>query len=450
MRRRFGEAIAANRELFGNAASMVGTTLVTSLLGVTFWWLAAREFTQADVGVGGAAVSAMTLIGFIATVGLGTLLMGELPRMGARHRALINASLVVSGATGALLGLAFAIAAPLVASDLDPLSATVWGAFFFAAGVGLTAAAFVLDQALIGLLRGRLQLWRNVVFSVVKLLALAGVALFVADAGSEWIYGAWTVGIALSMLVLKRFYRRRRGDPLRPDFARLREMRVPAATHHAFNLALRTPELVLPVIVVVLLSAATNASFYIAWMIAGFLFVVPLSLSTVLYAIGSADTARLGERFRLTTWVSIGFGVVANVLLLLLGGSLLEIFGSEYADDATTALSILALGVFPETVRTQYVAVHRIERRIGRGLPIVWGGTILEAIGGVVGALAGGLNGVAIGWLAAVCIEALVMSPPVLRAMGRGTLGGPAEPEAGPPVSAVIESAQAEQMPPVP
>jgi O-antigen/teichoic acid export membrane protein len=450
MLRRARRTIEQNRALFGNAATMAGTTLVTSLLGVAFWWLAAREFPRAAVGIGGAAVSAMTLIGFVATVGLGTLLMGELPRMRARHRSLISASVAVSGATGAVLGLAFAFIAPLIAPDLDPLSSTPMAVVAFAAGVGLTAAAFVLDQALIGLLRGGLQLWRNIVFSVVKLLALALVALVVAEAGGEWIYGAWTVGIALSMLMLIRFYRRRGGDPRRPDFAALREMRVPAATHHAFNLALRTPELVLPIIVVVFLSASTNASFYIAWMIAGFLFVVPLSLSTVLYAIGSADTARLGERFRLTTWVSIGLGAVANVVLLVLGGPLLEIFGSEYADDATTALSILALGVFPETVRTQYVAVHRIERRIGRALPIVWGGTILEAIGGVVGALAGGLNGVAIGWLAAVCVEALVMGRDVLSAMSSGVSAGPPGPEAAPPVAAVIESAQAEQMPPVP
>jgi len=112
-------------------------------------------------------------------------------------------------------------------------------ALVFVIGVALTALAFVLDQALIGLLRGGLQLNRNVVFSVVKLAALIPVAALIADAGPQWIYGTWTVGIAISLVVLVRFYRSREGDPLGPDFRLLREMRVHAVTHHAVNLALR-------------------------------------------------------------------------------------------------------------------------------------------------------------------------------------------------------------------
>lgn len=408
-------AISLNRSVLVNAGSMVSTAVVTSLLGFAFWLVAAKEFSQSAVGVAGAAVSAMMLLGFLATLGLGTLLMGELPRMQARRRALISAALLVTGAAGMVLGLGFAVLMPLVSSDLDALSESWVSVTVFAAGVGLTALAFVLDQALIGLLRGGLQLTRNVVFSVVKLAALVALALAVPRGGTAWIYAAWVAGIGGSLLVLMRFYARRDGDPRRAAFAPLREMRRPAATHHAFNLALRTPELVMPIVVVALLSATTNASFYVAWMIAGFLFAVPLSLSTVLYAVGSGDRSRLEERLRMTLLVSLGFGLVANLVLLAAGGPLMRAFGSDYAG-ATTALQILALGVFPETIRTHYVAVRRIDRRIAAALPVVWGGTALELVGGAGGALLGGLNGVAVGWLIAVCVEALVMGGDVLKA----------------------------------
>jgi O-antigen/teichoic acid export membrane protein len=216
--------------------------------------------------------------------------------------------------------------------------------------------------------------------------------------------------------VLTHFYAHRDGDPRRPAFGALRKMRRSAATHHAFNLALRTPELLMPIVVVALLSAATNASFYVAWMIAGFLFVVPLSLTTVLYAVGSGDRRRLEERLRMTLAVSVGFGLIANLVLLAAGGLVLDAFGSEYAG-AASALQILALGVFPETIRTHYVAVRRIDRRIASALPVVWGGTVLELAGGTAGALLGGLTGVAAGWLTAVCIEALVMGGDVIGAI---------------------------------
>jgi O-antigen/teichoic acid export membrane protein len=406
-----------NRALLTNAGSMVGTTLVTSALGVAFWLVAAHNFSQAAVGVASAAVAAMTLLGFMGTLGFGTLLMGDLPRRKDGHRSLLNAALLINVVAGAVLGLGFALIAPLVSSNLDALGESLPSTAFFAAGVGLTALAFVLDQALIGLLHGGLQLARNVVFALVKLLALIPIAVLVSNAGAPWLYSAWAAGICLSLVVLVRFYARRNGDSLRPNFALLVKMRASAASHAAVNLALETADLAMPILVIMLLSASANAAFYIAWMIAGFLVMVPLSLSMVAYAIGSADAAGLSRRFRFTFWISLAFGMLANLVLLPGATPALQVFGQGYADQATTALHVLALGVFPLTFKTHYVAIHRVERSLRTALPIVWAGTVLELGGGAAGAILGGLTGVAWGWLAGLCIEALVMAPDVIRGL---------------------------------
>jgi O-antigen/teichoic acid export membrane protein len=422
---------AANRSLLSNAASMVGTAVVTSLLGAAFWLVATHYFSKDSVGLASAAISAMTLLGFMATVGLGTLLMGELPRLKAGHRSVINAGLLTSGSIGAALGLAFVVVAPLASSNFDPLRQTWIVALVFTIGVALTALTFVLDQALIGLLRGGLQLNRNIVFSVVKLAALIPVAALVSDAGSQWIYGTWTVGIAVSLLVLVRFYRDRDRESLAPDFKLLKDMRVHAVTHHAVNVALRMPELVLPIVVVTFLSASANASFYIAYMITGFMFFVPLSLSTVLYAVGSGESEKLASRFKLTVYVSLGFGVVSNLILLVLGSTLLGIFGSSYASEASSTLHILALDIFPSTILSHYVALRRIERRLATALPVIWGGALLQLGGGVAGALLGGLSGVAIGWVLGATVEAIVMGPEVLRALRATHIEPSPEPDPG-------------------
>src|SRR5262249_2088 len=157
-------------------------------------------------------------LGFMATVGLGTLLMGELPRLTKGHRSVINAALLTSGSIGAGLGLAFLVIAPIASSNFDPLRETWIAGLVFVIVVALTRLAFVLDQALIGRPRGGLQLNRNIVFSVVKLAALIPVAALITDAGPQWIYGTWTAGIAISMIVLIRFYRSREDDSLGPDF----------------------------------------------------------------------------------------------------------------------------------------------------------------------------------------------------------------------------------------
>ena len=420
-------AAEENRSLLSNAGSMVATAVVTSFLGAAFWWVATHYFTQDSVGLASAAISAMTLLGFMSTVGLGTLLMGELPRLDSGHRSVINAALATTGSLGAGLGVAFVLIAPLASSNFDPLSQTWEAAVVFAIGVALTALTFVLDQSLIGLLRGGLQLRRNIVFTVVKLVALIPVAAVVANAGSQWIYGTWTLGIAVSLVVMVRFFRDRDGDSLRPNFALLKDMRVHAITHHAVNVALRTPELALPIVVVTFLSASANASFYIAYMITGFMFFVPLSLSTVLYAVGSGESKRLAGRFRLTVYVSLGFGVLSNLILLVLGTPLLEIFGASYASEASSTLHVLALDIFPSTILTHYVALRRIERRLATALPVIWGGALLQVGGGIIGALLGSLVGVAIGWVAGATIEAMIMGPEVLRALKAKAIDAPPE-----------------------
>ncbi len=423
-----------HRALLANAGSMVGSTLATSLLGVAFWFVAARHFSQAAVGIAGAAVSAMLLIGFVASFGLGTLLMGELPQREGAQRSLLNAALLAAAAAGLVLGLAFALVAPLIASNLAPLNETAVATAAFALAVALTAFAYVLDQALIGMLRGGLQLTRNIIFAAVKLGGLLVIAGLVTDPGAAWIYGSWGVGIAISLVILLRFYgAEAAGEDLRPDFASLRALRRAAASHAAVNLALETADLAMPILVVSLLTPADNAGFYIAWLIVGFLVMVPLSLSSVAYAIDSGETVAEitdpvegmvhavepsgggGEesRFRFTLAASLAFGVAATIVLEPGAELILNVFGSGYAETATTALRIMTLGVFPLVIKTHYIAIHRARRTLGRALPLAWAGTVLELGGGALGAALGGIDGVAWGWVAGLVIEAIVMAPDV-------------------------------------
>jgi O-antigen/teichoic acid export membrane protein len=421
LKQQLSAAIGFHRSLLVNAVSMMGTALVTSGFGVVFWLVAARYFSKDAVGVASASTSAMTLLGFFATLGLGTLLMGELPRRPSHARPMINAAFLITGATGFVLGLGFALLAPLISENFTALDANLLSLFFFALGVGLTAGVLVLDQTLIGLLRGGLQLIRNVVFAAGKLIALLPIALLVSDAGPGWIYSVWTLGIAISLLTLVRFYTRRGTQRLRPDFEVLNDLRGSAFAHHLFNLAAKTPDLLIPVLVVGLVSAAANAAFYMAWMIAGFLFTVPWALSTMVFAIGAGEAERLAERFRFTVRLSLAFGLVANLVLLPAAGPLLQIFGPSYAEAATTTLHILALGVFGDTIRMHYIAVHRVENRLGPALPVIWLATGLEVAAAAAGAVIGGLEGVAIGWVGAVSLETLFMGRDVLRAMRPAT-----------------------------
>src|SRR5688572_8797217 len=82
-----------NRSLIMNSGALVGTALINSGLGFLYWWLAARVYEQSVVGIASAVVSAMILLGSVAMLGLGTLLVGELARRKGEESVLISTSI---------------------------------------------------------------------------------------------------------------------------------------------------------------------------------------------------------------------------------------------------------------------------------------------------------------------------------------------------------------------
>lgn len=415
--RRWGAAAV----IVANAGSLVGTTAVTSILGYVYWTAAAHRFAPADVGLGAAALSAAILLGTIGMLGLGTLLMAELPRQPGREGHLISTSLLLAGAAGLVLGVVFGVAAGTLSPALAPLGAHPASVALFAIGAGLAAATLVLDQALVGLLRGELQFGRNALFAVVKLGALLLAGVWLVGGGGLAIYATWVVGETVSLAALAGLaiargnvwhdFRPRRWDVRRVGQAALR--------HHALNLSVQAPSLALPVLVTVLLSATSNAYFYTAWMVASFVFVGPIALATALYASGSRQPDAMGRRLRLTLGLSMVAGLLANGVLFVAAQRVLNLFGPGYAAQGAPALRIMALAVFPLIVKDHYVTVCRIEDRIGRAALITAVGGLFELALAGFGGVIGGLPGISAGYVVAVGVEAIFMIRPVYRALDR-------------------------------
>jgi O-antigen/teichoic acid export membrane protein len=407
-----------NRIVLANAGSVMSSQVLTSGVGFVYWWLAARQFPPAAVGLASAAISAMMLLGTASVLGLGTLLIGELPRQPGRIGALLTGALCTVGVAGGGAGLLFAMLAPRLSPDLAPLAAGIGVMILFALGVALTAVTLVLDQALVGLLRGELQLWRNIFFAVAKLVLLAAAGLWLAGRGGLLIYATWVTGSLTSLLFLA-VLAWRYGITLlghRPAWGMLRGLGRSALGHHALNLTLQIPSLALPLVVTIELSATANAHFYVAWMIAGLLFVAPYALTTVLYAVGAADPETLAHKLRQSLLLSFGLCVAATLVLWVAADWMLAIFGQGYALEAGISLRLMALGVIPLVVRYHYIALARLRGRVHQAALLQACASGLELLCAATGAALGGLPGLSIGWLMAVTIEAIVMAPAVYRA----------------------------------
>lgn len=408
-----------HHDVVGNAASLVGTTGVTAVLGFGFWAVAARLFSQQDVGYGSAVVSAFTLFGSVGMLGLGTVLIAELPRR-TEVSGLISAALLTSAIASFLLGVAFTIVTAAFGSRWEEFSGTPIRAMLFIAGVTLTGVSLVFDQATIGLLRGGLQLVRNFTFSLTKLIALPAAALVVFNGHGTGLEIAWIVGIVLSVVPVVIRVRRTRTTLFgKPDWRSLRRIGRVMLAHNWLNLALQIPVFVMPLLVTAAISARAAAAFYAAEMLSNFIYIIPGHLSTVLFAIGSGRQDSLTRELRFTLKISYLLGIPGMAILITGGHFILGFFGAGYESAGSFILIALTIGYIPTSFRSFYVAVKRSKGQISRAAAVITPAAVVRiAACAVVGATYG-IRGLGYTLLAVSFGECLITAPTVLAAASR-------------------------------
>jgi O-antigen/teichoic acid export membrane protein len=410
-----------NKEILGNAGTLIGTAVVSALLGFAFWTVAARLFSQTAIGYAAATTSAMTLLGTIGMFGLGTLLIAELPGRSSRAN-LITAAMLAAGLGASLLGIVFVLVAPHVSASLRNASGTVPGALILVAGIGMTAATFVFDQASIALLRGGLQLSRNIILAAAKLLTLPAAAYVLHDRFGNAIALSWVSGTVISVVLVAAWLRWQGTSVIAPpDWGVLRRMRRTVVAYNWLGLAIATPTLLTPILVTVLVSPVANGAFYAAWMMVSMLFLIPTNLSTVLFAVASGNRQALATKLRFTLTVSLLVGLPGIAVLGLGAHLVLSIFGPGYVHEAALPLSLLVIAYLPTIPRTHYVAVSRATGRISRAATVMTVAAILEVAAVVLGAKWNGLVGLSVALLGVKCLTGAVVTPAVVRAaLARG------------------------------
>ena len=400
--------VNSNSALLKNAVSLVGTAGITYGLGFVYWWVAARLFPANDVGLASASTTSMMFLGNMGMLGLGTLLIGEMQRRKETRAQLVSAALMASAVVSAVLGLLFVVFIAFFSSEFDVWRASPLHTVVFCAGIALTSVTQILDQSLIGLLKGKVQFRRNAFFAIGKLVLLFVLGtLFHGSTSGVLIYSAWLLGNVLSIVDLVIPYTRITSEhpKWRPQFSLLVAMRRSVIGHQVLNVMIDLPNFVLPTLITVLLSPRANAGFYIAWMIIGFNAIAPSALSAVLHAIGAGQRHELVRKLRVSFSLSFLIGLGVCVVMILGAKPILQLFGKAYADEAQTALQIMALGFFPRIVRVHYAALSRIARELAPATLVISLSSVLQIGLVALGASMGGLAYAAAGWLAAVYIE---------------------------------------------
>lgn len=407
-----------NQDLLRNAGSLAATTGLTSLFGFVFTIVAARMFNTNEVGWGSAAVSAMQLFGTIGMFGLGTMMIGELPKRQVNRGGLFAASLSTSAIGSVILGLAFAIITGMYfGKSLPGVGGTLGQVLLFVVGTSLTGATLVFDEGTIGLLRGGVQLWRNMAMSAIKLAALPLTAVLLHDKFGVGISLSFVIGTVGSMIPASIMLARSGSRVLhRPDWQSLRRLLPVAINHNWLNLAMATPSRIIPIVVTAVVGGTAGGVFYVVWMISSLLFMVPVHLGTVLFALASASPELVAEKLRFVLRISLLIGLPVMAALAIGAHFMLDIYKPEYAQLGTVPLWLLIIGYIPQMPRAQYIAVSRATNKVGQAAGLICFFAVCEITSIYLGGKYGGLKGLSFAYLGILIVEGLVTAPTVLRA----------------------------------
>ena len=416
--------------LLRNSVYIMGTTVVTSVLGYLYWVVAARTYSAHSVGLAAALISVAMLASIVSSIGLGSTLVQILPRrpQGAARSLVLSAGSVL-GAIAALAGTALALlAVPTFSSELAVVDRGVVYAGAFSGAVLLTTFSMLLDYVFVAERAAGNMLARNVLFSAVKIPLLVVPFLVAAEALgilSSWVLasGVAAVGGVLLLLRLNRGYR----PAVTGLTAEMRAIAPAFAGHHLINVGGLLPMYVLPMLVAVRLSPTANAYFYATWMAGGLFFMVSSGVASALFAEASHARNELARAVRSSALIIAALIVPPMLLFLVAGERIMGLFGPSYSEHAFPLLALLVASAVPEAVVSVFVSVLRVQRRFRFAALLTLGiaAIVLALTWVLLPAL--GIAGAGWAWLAAQITGTAIVFGEVTRGRRRRVATGSAQ-----------------------
>ncbi|GAA1348808.1 lipopolysaccharide biosynthesis protein [Streptomyces beijiangensis] len=414
-------AAPSGDSMFRNAYALMLSTGVSAALGLGFWLVAARYYTEAAVGQGSAAIAAMRLLASITATTMIGAVVRYVPRAGRStgmlvRRAYAGSSVVVCVGCGI-----FFLTLDMWGPSYAPLGTLTAGLIFTGSCIAW-AILTLQDGVLTGL---RKAIWvpvGNAVFSIGKLLLLAVFATAMPVLG---IFVSWAAAIGISVLPLGWLIFRKliprqetaEADREPPALREIGRFLAGDSVGALFSLAMIN---LVPVVVAVRFEAAQNGYFYIAYTVGGTMEYMAINMASSLTAHASHSPGRLAEGVRGALRRMAYLLIPVVIFLIVFAPQILHPFGAHYATHGTTVLRLLAAAALPRVIVELYIGVLRVQGRTG-ALALVQGTMCTLVLGSTVVLLGRvGINGAGWAVLTSMTAMSLACAVGLRRALANG------------------------------
>lgn len=347
--------------LFRNSIYLMASTGVMAVLGFFFWIFVARLFSTHDVGIATTLISAVSLISSLSLLGFNLSLIRYLPVSDSKNEK-INSSLLLIIITSIVVSVVFLFGLKLFSPSLLFLQSSIWYAVSFTFFAIILSFNTIIESVFIAHRSSGNILAKNVVYSVIKLVA----PLLLVGLGAYGIFSSASIALFVSsvmgfvILFLKYSYK--------PSFNFnkdvVKEMAVFSGGNYLSGFLSQVPSLVLPLLIINLLNAEAAAYYYVSSMIANFLSIVSQATTQSLLAEGSHDESRIQSHFIKSLGIIFLFLVPAITIIVLFGNLILHAFGKSYATEAFTFLRIVAVIPFFSAISSLGNSLLRLRHKI--------------------------------------------------------------------------------------
>ncbi len=409
--------------LYRNAGYLMLASGVNSLAGFVFWAVAARLYPAEGVGLAAAAISAIGLLALLSTLGMDYGLIRFLPGSGDKAKNILNSCFTLSGLVSVALAVIFLAGLKLWSPALLRIQQNP--VFFISFVIFALAAVYRVfaERTFIAGRRAGFALTQGLVFNLLRFIPLVALAPLFNVFG---IFASWGIGLGLAVIVSIPFLIPRVQPGYHPapmiDRKSIGNMMHFSFANYGANIFWAIPILCLPLMVVNLLGAEANAYFYVGWALGYLLVSIPVTVSFSLFAEGSHSEEQLGHNIdRSLRLLLVLVPVIAIVFLA--GERVLALFGSAYAENATTLLWVLAVSAIPVGLNHTYFTVKRVQKRM-RG--VIGLSAFIAVVTMVLSYLLlprVGIIGAGIGWLIPQAIVAVAITPSLFRWRHQSVIG---------------------------
>jgi len=392
--------------IYKNSIIIISTSIVSAVFGFVFWVLAAKIYSEKEIGIATALISSVSLLILFSRFGFDQSLIRFFPK--GNKDKIYTSSVVVTTFLTILVGIFFIIFINKLYSNI---TIEHNDKIIFIIILVASSIASINSNSFIALREAKYYFISNILLGS-RIIFLNSFIFF----GAWGIFNSFGLSFILAFIFssIAIYVLGIRASRLDKQF--LSQSFKFSAGNYLATLLNSTPTLILPIMVLKMLGPEAAAYYYIPFSIASILFYIPFAFSTSLFVEGSH-----GESLIRTTLESI-----CGVFLLLIpsvgiiyiwGAFILNTIGPSYIN-GLELLMILSFSSFFVAVYQTFLSIKKIQNDI-KSLVLI-STIICVLIIGLSYILMKdlGLIGIGISWIASYAVASVISLIMIFKANG--------------------------------